>query len=133
MAERFSVVTISFNQAPFLEDTIRSVLSQAGDFILDYLVIDGGSTDGSIDIIKGYQSQLLTGRWSVSCQTIEYRWLSEPDPGPTFALNKGLRLTRGEFVSLLNSDDVYPPGTLALVTKLFQENPAVDVIYGDTV
>ena len=133
MAERFSVVTISFNQCNFVERTIRSVLSQAGDFLLEYLIVDGGSTDGSVEIIKKYEKFIVAGKWPINCSGIEYRWVSEPDPGPTAALNKGLKMCRGEFISLLNSDDMYPAGTLMAVVSVFRNHPEVDVVYGKTI
>jgi len=113
---QISIVTPSYNQAHFLEHTIRSVLDQGYDN-LEYVVIDGGSTDGSVEIIKKYQSQLAY-------------WLSEPDKGHGNALNKGFRQTTGEIMAWLNSDDLYFPWTLRTVSEIFATHPEIDWITG---
>ena len=112
-----SVVTPSFNQAAFIEDTLRSVLAQ--DYAnTEYLVIDGGSTDGSVEIIRRYASR------------ISY-WVSEKDRGQSHAINKGFARARGDVLAWLNSDDTYLPGTLSSVARCFAERPDVDLVYGD--
>lgn len=115
MSVTFSIVTPSLNQAEFIEQTICSVLSQAGDFFIDYIVVDGGSLDGSIAVIEKYEKLLADGRWPAECQGISFRWLSEADRGQSHAINKGFALARGEILAWLNSDDLYLPGTLATV------------------
>jgi glycosyltransferase involved in cell wall biosynthesis len=113
---RISIVTPSFNQARFIGRTIDSVLAQRGDFALDYRVIDGGSTDGTLDILHGYGSRLS--------------WVSEPDAGQIDAINKGLRAATGEVVSWLNSDDLLLPGALARVAAAFCADPALEWLHG---
>jgi len=112
-----SIVTPSFNQASYLEQTMRSVLDQDYSDI-EYIVMDGGSTDGSVDIIKKYSSHLAF-------------WTSEPDRGQADAINKGTARTRGEIIAWLNSDDYYLPGTISAALKVFEQNPDVVLIYGD--
>lgn len=112
-----SIVTPSFNQAEFLEDAIRSVLGQDYPRI-EYLVVDGGSGDGSVDIIKQYAGQLA-------------HWESTPDEGQSSAINKGLRMASGDIVAWLNSDDVYMPGAIAEAVELLRRNPEVGMVYSD--
>ena len=108
-----SIVTPSFNQGEFLDKTIKSVLSQQGDFELDYIIVDGGSDDNSLDIIRHYQGLVASGEWPLQCRNIAYRWISEKDSGQAEAVNKGLRLANGEIIGWLNSDDTFLPGALA--------------------
>jgi glycosyltransferase involved in cell wall biosynthesis len=112
-----SIVTPSYNQGRFLEATLRSVLEQDYPNI-EYLVVDGASTDDSVDIIRRYADRLT---W----------WVSERDAGQSEAINKGLRRVRGEFVGWLNSDDVYLPGAVSAAVAAFRSSPAAAVVYGD--
>jgi len=113
---KIAIVTPSFNQAPFLEETIRSVLLQ-GYPDLEYIVIDGGSTDGSVEIIHRY------ARWLAF-------WTSEPDRGQSDAINKGWRRATGDILAYLNSDDTYLPDALRLVAETFTQNPSLGLVYG---
>jgi glycosyltransferase involved in cell wall biosynthesis len=126
-----SIVTPSYNQGEFLEATIISVLSQKGDFHLDYLVIDGGSSDRSPYIIRDFAERLERKEWPVRCHGIRYRWVSEKDGGQTDALAKGFRHAEGNILAWLNSDDTYLPGAFQAVAAHFRRNPAVGLIYGD--
>ncbi len=112
-----SIVTPSYNQARFLERTILSVLNQNYPN-LEYIIMDGGSTDGSVEIIKKYEEYLAY-------------WISEPDKGQADAINKGLRISKGEIVAYLNSDDTYCEGTIRKVVGFFSENHEVGMVYGD--
>jgi len=116
---RISVVTPSYNQGEFIEETIRSVLLQ-GYYNLEYIIIDGGSTDQSVDMIKKYEPWLT-------------HWVTEPDRGQAQAINKGFKRATGEIVAWINSDDVYFPGVLAIVAKFFSQKHTSDIIYGDCV
>ena len=110
-----SVITPSFNQGPFIEETIQSVLSQDYPHI-EYLVIDGGSTDNTIEILRTFEGRLT--------------WVSEPDNGQADAINKGFRRAQGHILCWLNSDDLYLPKSLSKVAAYFVNHPEVSMIYG---
>jgi len=112
-----SIVTPSFNQAPYLETTIRSVLEQ-GYPELEYIIVDGGSTDGSVKIIEKYAHRLA---W----------WVSERDKGQTDAINKGFTHAKGEILAWLNSDDTYQPGAVVEAVEFLRDQPEVGLVYGD--
>ncbi len=114
-----SIVTPSFNQAAYIREALVSVADQ-GYPNLEHLVIDGGSKDGTVDILRDYAGK--QGR---------VRWTSEQDTGQSNALNKGFARAAGDVVGWLNSDDRYRPGCFEHVAKVFEENPDVDVLYGD--
>jgi glycosyltransferase involved in cell wall biosynthesis len=126
-----SVVTPSYNQGNFLAETIESVISQEGDFIIDYVIIDGGSTDNSIEIIKNYENLLQNSEWPTHCRGINLRWLSERDRGQSDALGKGFRLAKGIILAWLNSDDIYLPGALQTAVNFFHNKPEAGLLYGD--
>jgi len=113
---KISIITPSYNQESFLERTILSVLNQNYPN-LEYIIIDGGSTDGSVEIIKKYEKYLTY-------------WVSEKDRGQSHALNKGFRKVTGEIIGWINSDDIYIPGNLLKIGKIFKYDNNVDVVYG---
>ncbi len=118
---RVTIVTPSLNQAAYLEETIRSVAAQ--DYPnLEHWIIDGGSTDGSLSIIR---------RWARRSRSI--RWLSEKDRGQSEAINKGFRLASGEIVAWLNSDDAYEPGAVSRAVKFLRAHPNCPLAYSDAV
>jgi len=113
----FSIVTCSYQQGRYLDATMRSVLDQ--DYpALEYAVVDGGSTDGSVEVIRSHQAALA---W----------WVSEPDRGQTDALIKGFARAQGELCGWLCSDDLLLPGALAQVAEFFERHPHIDAVYGD--
>lgn len=112
-----SIITPSFNQARFLERTMQSVFVQDYPRI-EYIVVDGGSTDGSVDVIKQHQSRLA---W----------WVSEQDKGQTDAINKGFNRAKGDILAWLNSDDTYNPQAVSEAVKFLVENPEVALVYAD--
>src|SRR5713226_4506797 len=114
---RISVVTPTFNSRHTLRETIESVLRQ-GYPRYEHIVMDGGSTDGTLDILRQYP---------------HLKWVSEKDKGHYDAMNKGILKAKGEVVNILNSDDCYRPGTLELVGNAFSAHPGWDGLFGDVV
>ena len=112
-----SIVTPSYNHARFLEATIQSVLAQDYPKI-EYIVIDGGSQDGTVELLRKYDDQLAY-------------WVSEPDNGQTDAINKGFARATGEIMAWLNSDDTYEPGVVAEAVAFLQDHPEVGLVYGN--
>jgi glycosyltransferase involved in cell wall biosynthesis len=111
-----SVVIPCLNRAKFLVPTLESILRQDYPHI-ECIVIDGGSTDGTLDILRSYGRQI--------------QWLSEPDAGPPDAINKGWRMCSGEILAWLNADDLWAPGAIREVVAQFEQHPKADVVYGD--
>ena len=118
---KFSIITPSYNQGRFLEQTIHSVLSQTyGN--LEHIIVDGGSTDDTVEILKKYET------------LYPMRWISEPDKGQAHAVNKGFKMAEGEIISWVNSDDVYfSSDVLSQAARAFEARRDIDVIYGNRV
>lgn len=117
MALKISIVTPSYNQASFIEATIKSIMSQDYPYV-ELIVIDGGSTDDTVSILQAQTDPRLT-------------WISEPDKGQSDAINKGMKRVSGDILAYLNSDDLYLDGTLLFVAQYFETHPDVQWIYGD--
>jgi glycosyltransferase involved in cell wall biosynthesis len=120
-----SIITPTLNSEKYFEETILSVLSQAGDFIIDYIVIDGASTDRTLEIIKKYEKLIRNKNFPLLCTDIYFKWMSEKDSGMYEALNKGFLLARGDIMTYMNSDDKLVPGSLAAVSEIF--NSFIDI------
>jgi glycosyltransferase involved in cell wall biosynthesis len=127
----FTIVTPSYNQAPFLSKTLESVLSQSGDFSLDYIVMDGSSADDSVAILREFDDRIRSGKLRPRCRELRFRWFSERDDGQAHAVNKGFALAAGDILGWLNSDDIYDTDqTLAKVHRHFSESPDTEFAYG---
>ena len=111
-----SIVMPTLNQAAYIDRALDSILSQTRDFPLECVVVDGGSSDRTLDILAGYGDSI--------------RWTSKPDMGQSDALNRGLALARGAVMGWLNSDDAYEPGALQLVVDVFRAEEATQWVYG---
>jgi len=119
-----SLITVCYNSEAHIRSTIESVLSQTYSDI-EYIIIDGKSTDGTVEIIKSYELQVT------NCGNVRLRWVSEPDSGMYEAINKGIRMATGEVVGVLHSDDFYNnPNCIELVAKEFVES-TVDACFAD--
>lgn len=116
MSLKFSIITPSFNSEKTIEKTILSVISQKRDSAIEYIIIDGGSTDKTCEIIKKYADSIDV-------------FISEPDNGPYDAMNKGVSLATGDIIGIINSDDWYHDKAIKIVESAFLQNPDIDIIY----
>ena len=118
---KLSLITVTFNSAGTIKDTIENVLAQTYEDY-EYLIIDGASKDGTVDIIKSYEP-LFKGKM---------KWISEKDKGMYDGINKGIRMATGDVVGIINSDDFYHRADIfSIINKAFEESPSVQSIYGD--
>jgi glycosyltransferase involved in cell wall biosynthesis len=115
-----SIVTPSFNQRRYIEDTVLSLQRQSYQ-MFEHIIVDAGSTDGTLEVLRKHQT------------TYAMTWCSEPDSGMYHGINKGLRRARGKILAYLNSDDLYFPWTLQVVADHFVRNASTDLLYGDVV
>lgn len=104
---KISIVTPSYNQALFIEETIKSVWSQKGDFDLEHIIADGGSRDNSLNILKHYDELYRSNSFPYGCNTFSFKWWSKPDSGQSQAINEGFDVSTGSILGWLNSDDTY--------------------------
>lgn len=112
-----SIITVTYNAKNYLEQTIQSVIAQTYPNI-EYIIIDGGSTDGTIDVIKKYDNHIA-------------HWVSEPDRGIYDAMNKGIRLAHGKLIGMVNASDYYEPNTVQRVIEAYQAKPNVGIFHGN--
>jgi len=118
---KISIITPVFNNLEYLKRNVMSIADQEGNFVLEHLIIDGGSNDGTTEFLD-----TLKNNPSV-------KWISEPDSGMYNGLNKGMNLATGDIIGHLNSDEQYLPGALERVAQFFNENPEIDIIYGHSI
>lgn len=120
-----TIITVVFNAKNTVEQTILSVLRQTYSNI-EYIVIDGASTDGTLEIIKNYELRIANGEFP----NVSFRYVSETDKGVYDAMNKGLKLSNGEIIGIINADDWYENNALSDVAELFAKTPGVGVFHG---
>jgi glycosyltransferase involved in cell wall biosynthesis len=121
---KISIITPNLNQGKFIEETMKSVINQVGDFELEYIIVDGLSSDNSLEIIKKYETK---------CKGLSYKWISEKDSGQSEAINKGFRMATGEIINWLCADDLLEPGALQKIADYFIRNPEEKVVFGQNV
>jgi len=114
---KVSIVTVCYNAAPTIEDTIQSVINQTYPNV-EYIIVDGGSTDGTLDIIKKYEKHIA-------------KWVSEPDEGIYDAMNKGIKMSTGEIIGIINADDWYEQDIIKEIINTFFDDINIDLIFGD--
>jgi glycosyltransferase involved in cell wall biosynthesis len=128
---KVSVVTVTYNAEKALPKTMLSVLNQSC-YDFEYLIIDGNSTDDTISIIQEFENRVQKGEFGINSE--QYRWISEPDQGLYDAMNKAIGLAKGDFIWFINAGDkIFSPETLKQVVDAIEQNPNVDVVYGQTV
>jgi len=125
-----SIVTPFYNQEKFLEETIKSVLSQEGNFYIEYIIVDDGSPDNGREILKKYEELLKNKKYHTKCLGINFKWWTQKNNGQCNAINNGFKKATGHIWAWINSDDYYLPKAFYFAIKKFKENPSIDMIYG---
>lgn len=129
---KFSIVTPSYNSERFIAGTIESVITQAGDFQIEYILIDGGSTDSTVSIIKKYAEKVKSDSFKCNCNGVEIKYKSENDKGMYDAINKGFAVATGDVYAYINSDDIYLTGAFETIGKIFKSESKVQWLKGIT-
>lgn len=129
---KFSIVTPALNSERFIGETIDSVLSQEGDFEIEYFVMDGKSSDSTPEIVERYKQQIDNGSYPIKCRKVSLHCLSKKDGGMYDAINKGLEQATGDIQAWVNSDDVYLPGAFSAVASVFNKYPSIQWVKGIT-
>ena len=127
---KFSIVTPVYNGEKYIAETIESILSQEGNFEVEYVVADGGSVDGTLCVVKAYAEKLRSGSFPIKCDNVRLDWFSGKDNGMYDAVEKGFAKTGGNICAWLNSDDVYMPGAFASVAAIFTTYPDINWVKG---
>jgi glycosyltransferase involved in cell wall biosynthesis len=127
---KFSIVTPVYNLAPYLIDTIESVINQEGDFEIEYIIIDGLSNDGSTEIIKNYERLINSEKFIPKCKSVKIFWKSEKDKGMYDAINKGFNIASGDIYAWINGDDYYDTGAFQAVSSAFKSFPKISWVKG---
>lgn len=129
---KFSIVTPVYNTERWIADAIESVLSQAGDFEIEYVIRDGVSTDGTMDILRSYEQRLKAGDYPIHCRGIHFQIFSEKDGGMYQAINRGFAHASGDIYAWINADDRYEPGAFQRIQEAFRAFPEIQWLKGIT-
>ena len=129
---KFSIITPVYNGDKYIAETIESILSQKGNFEIEYIIQDGGSTDGTLDIIKRYEKLLTEKQYPIKCRAISYQWFSQKDNGMYDAINKGFKMATGDIYAWINADDIYMPNAFEIIFKTFTKFPDIKWLKGTT-
>lgn len=127
---KFSIVTPAFNSEAFIRETIESVVTQKGDFSIEYIVLDNESTDATASIVRDYQQRLDTATIHLSCRGVHLEFVSKRDSGMYEAISRGFANATGDIYAWINSDDVYLPGAFDIVSRTMTAYPEVSWLNG---
>lgn len=129
---KISIVTPAFNSARFIQQTLHSVVSQKGDFSIEYIIVDNDSSDETRDIVEQLQQQLSNNTFAIGCNSVVLTLLSEKDTGMYDAINKGFKSATGDIYAWINSDDIYLPGAFHKVQQVFSQYDDINWLKGIT-
>lgn len=129
---KFTIVTPSYNNAQNILQSIRSVYTQVGEFEIEHIVVDGASTDRSVDILKKHESDYINNHLEIGCSKYTFRYISEPDNGMYDAIVRGFSMATGDIYAWINTDDYYIDGAFEIATNVFSKHPKVQWIKGIT-
>ena len=129
---KISIIIPTYNYGGYIEETIKSIIYQKGAFDLECIVVDGLSTDNTLEIIRKYQRLIQSNNFKPRCRSLNFMWVSEKDRGQSHAINKGLRLSSGEIVNWINADDTLTMGALGIVSNIFSKNSETNVVFGNS-
>lgn len=129
---KISIVTPSFNSVRFIRQTINSVITQCGEFSIEYIIVDNESSDGTKEVIKEFQRLLRSSEFVSGCNTVELIYISQHDSGMYDAINKGFEAATGDIYAWLNSDDIYLPGAFATIVNVFSKYTDIHWLKGIT-
>lgn len=125
-----SIVTPTYNSEKYLEETILSVITQKGDFIIEYIIVDNESSDNTKKIIEKYEALIANKNFPIQCERVDFRWICEKDGNMYEAINKGFAISKGDIMAYLNSDDVLMTGALQTAADIFRRYDDIDWITG---
>jgi len=129
---KFSIVSPTYNAEKYIAETIESVISQKGDFEIEYIIVDNCSTDNTIKIVKEYESIIREGSPIIKCNKVTLQWVSNRDRGMYDAINNGFGMATGDILAWINSSDFYLPGAFNIMEKAFHKYPQINWLKGMT-